>query len=94
MIVDCDGHVSARAALWAYKSLILSHRDSHAPGPSVRCRDDGTIAAPNAKEIELKIHFGAMSRAGLAAAVGPIARRASAIGPTGDLRRERQARSI
>ena len=29
MIIDCHGHVSPPAELWAYKASILSHRGEH-----------------------------------------------------------------
>ncbi len=64
MIIDCHGHVSAPPALWAYKSLLLSHRGSHGRGPGVRYSDDDITAALNAKEIGPKSHFGAMSEYG------------------------------
>ena len=32
MIIDCHGHVSAPAQLWAYKAALLSHRGSHGRG--------------------------------------------------------------
>ena len=39
MIIDCHGHVSAPAELWAYKALILSHRGYHGRG-RVNVSDD------------------------------------------------------
>jgi OH-DDVA meta-cleavage compound hydrolase len=44
MIIDCHGHVSAPAELWAYKASVLSHRGSHGRG-GVRVSDDGIRAA-------------------------------------------------
>lgn len=40
MIIDCHAHVSAPAELWAYKSLILSHRGGHGRGEAVVSDDE------------------------------------------------------
>ncbi|WP_428149789.1 amidohydrolase family protein [Brevundimonas sp.] len=50
MIIDCHGHVSAPAELWAYKANILSHRGSHGRG-GVRVSDDQIRAAANKVEM-------------------------------------------
>lgn len=49
MIIDCHGHVSAPAELWAYKALLLAHRGSHGRG-GVRVTDEELIAAAHHKE--------------------------------------------
>ena len=51
MIIDCHGHVSAPAALWAYKSLILSHRGSHGRGAGLSDKDRQAIFSENAKRV-------------------------------------------
>jgi OH-DDVA meta-cleavage compound hydrolase len=49
MIIDCHGHVSAPAELWAYKATLLAHRGSHGrAGP--RISDEALIAAAHKKE--------------------------------------------
>ena len=45
MIIDCHGHVSAPAELWAYKANVLSHRGSHGRGKVVVSDDDIRRAA-------------------------------------------------
>ncbi len=50
MIIDCHGHVSAPAELWAYKASVLSHRGSHGRG-GVRVSDDDIRHAVNKKEM-------------------------------------------
>lgn len=49
MIIDCHGHVSAPAELWAYKATLLAHRGSHGRG-SVKVSDEELIAAANKAE--------------------------------------------
>ena len=39
MIIDCHGHVSAPAELWAYKASVISHRGAHGRG-KVEVSDD------------------------------------------------------
>ena len=39
MIIDCHGHVSAPAELWAYKASVMSHRGAHGKG-KVEVSDD------------------------------------------------------
>lgn len=56
MIIDCHGHVSAPAELWAYKANILSHRGSHGRG-GVRVSDEQIIAAAWKKEAFPKGHI-------------------------------------
>ena len=74
MIIDCHGHVSAPAQLWAYKAVLLASRGSHGRG-GVKVTDDEMRAALNAAEIGPKGHLGALARsrhrraADLAAAV-------------------------
>ncbi len=60
MIIDCHGHVSAPAQLWAYKASLLSHRGSHGRG-AVKLSDDDIRAALNAAEIGPKGHLAALS---------------------------------
>ena len=50
MIIDCHGHVSAPAQLWAYKAVLLASRGSHGRG-GVKVTDDEMRAALNAAEI-------------------------------------------
>ncbi len=49
MIIDCHGHVSAPAELWAYKATLLAHRGSHGRG-GVKISDAELIAAANKAE--------------------------------------------
>src|SRR5690606_23398826 len=63
LIVDCHGHVSAPAALWVYKSLLLSHRGEHGKKmPPVS--DEELIEALHRKEIGPCGHLEALDRAG------------------------------
>lgn len=50
MIIDCHGHVSAPAELWAYKASVLSHRGSHGRG-GVQVSDDDIRRAANKIEM-------------------------------------------
>ena len=50
MIIDCHGHVSAPAELWAYKAALLSHRGAHGRG-KVELSDDEIRRAANKKEM-------------------------------------------
>ena len=50
MIIDCHGHVSAPAELWAYKATILAHRGAHGKG-GVNVSDEQVRAAANKKEM-------------------------------------------
>lgn len=50
MIIDCHGHVSAPAELWAYKAGILAHRGAHGKG-EVRVSDEEVRKAANKKEM-------------------------------------------
>jgi len=59
MIIDCHGHVSAPAQLWAYKASLLSHRGSHGRG-QITVSDDEVRAALNAAEIGPKGHLQAL----------------------------------
>lgn len=50
MIIDCHGHVSPPAELWAYKASILSHRGAHGRRmPEIS--DEAIIAAHHKKEM-------------------------------------------
>lgn len=59
MIIDCHGHVSAPAQLWAYKASLLSHRGSHGRG-GVKLSDDDIRAALQAGEIHPRGHLQAL----------------------------------
>ena len=50
MIIDCHGHVSAPAELWAYKASLLSHRGAHGRG-RVNVSDEDIRRAANKKEM-------------------------------------------
>ena len=63
MIIDCHGHVSAPAELWAYKASILSHRGAHGRG-KVIVTDDEIRAAANKKEMAPVGHLDMLKRAG------------------------------
>lgn len=63
MIIDCHGHVSAPAELWAYKSLVLSHRGSHGRG-GVNVSDDELRIAANKKEMAPCGHLDMLNRHG------------------------------
>ncbi len=63
MIIDCHGHVSAPAELWAYKASLLSHRGSHGRG-MVKVTDDEIRRAVNKAEIGPKGHLDALKAYG------------------------------
>jgi OH-DDVA meta-cleavage compound hydrolase len=63
VIIDCHGHVSAPAQLWAYKATLLASRGSHGRG-SVKVSDDEIRAALNAAEIGPKGHLDALHHHG------------------------------
>ncbi len=63
MIIDCHGHVSAPAELWAYKALILSHRGLHGKG-KVNVSDDEIRAAANKKEMAPVGHLDMLKKLG------------------------------
>lgn len=63
MIIDCHGHVSAPAELWAYKANIISHRGSHGRGKVV-VSDEELLAAMNQKEMAPVGHLDMLERAG------------------------------
>lgn len=63
MIIDCHGHVSAPAQLWAYKALVLSHRGSHGRG-GVKVSDDEIRAAANSREMAPCGHLEMLARHG------------------------------
>src|ERR1700687_5155379 len=50
VIIDCHGHVSAPAQLWAYKAGLLASRGSHGGG-GVKVSDDEMRAGLDASEI-------------------------------------------
>jgi OH-DDVA meta-cleavage compound hydrolase len=63
MIIDCHGHMSAPAALWVYKSLLLSHRGEHGKKmPPVS--DQELIDAMHKREIGPCGHIEALDNAG------------------------------
>src|SRR5438093_3352098 len=63
MIIDCHGHVSAPAQLWAYKAGLLAARGSHGRG-GVTASDDELRAALNAAEIGPRSHLDALASHG------------------------------
>jgi OH-DDVA meta-cleavage compound hydrolase len=63
VIIDCHGHVSAPAQLWAYKAGLLASRGSHGRG-GVKVSDDEIRAALNAAEIGPRSHLDAMHHHG------------------------------
>ena len=63
MIIDCHGHVSAPAELWAYKALVLSHRGFHGKG-SVRVSDDELRTAANRREMAPVGHIDMLKKNG------------------------------
>ena len=63
MIIDCHGHVSAPAQLWAYKATLLAARGSHGRG-AVKVSDDEMRIALNHSEIGPKGHLDALKHNG------------------------------
>jgi len=63
VIIDCHGHVSAPAQLWAYKAGLLASRGSHGRG-GVKVTDDEMRSALNAAEIGPKSHLDALTHHG------------------------------
>ena len=63
MIIDCHGHVSAPAELWAYKANVLSHRGSHGRG-KVNVSDDDLRKAANKKEMAPVGHLDMLKKHG------------------------------
>ena len=63
MIIDCHGHVSAPAQLWAYKAVLLASRGSHGRG-GVKVSDDEIRIALNHSEIGPKGHLDALQAHG------------------------------
>ena len=63
MIIDCHGHVSAPAQLWAYKATLLAARGSHGRG-AVKVSDDEMRIALNHSEIGPKGHLDALKHHG------------------------------
>ena len=64
MIIDCHGHVSAPAELWAYKASVLSHRGAHGKG-KVEVSDDDIRRAVNKKEMAPKGHLDMLKTVGV-----------------------------
>jgi predicted TIM-barrel fold metal-dependent hydrolase len=63
VIIDCHGHVSAPAQLWAYKATLLAARGSHGRG-AVKVSDDEMRIALNHSEIGPKGHLDALKHNG------------------------------
>ena len=63
MIIDCHGHVSAPAELWAYKATILAHRGAHGKG-AVNVTDEQVRAAANKKEMGPVGHLDCLKKNG------------------------------
>lgn len=63
MIIDCHGHVSAPAELWAYKASLLSHRGSHGRG-GVKVSDDDIRRAVNKVEMAPHGHMDMLDKHG------------------------------
>ena len=63
MIIDCHGHVSAPAELFAYKASIMSHRGAHGRG-AVNVSDDEIRAAANKVEMAPVGHLDMLKRNG------------------------------
>jgi 4-oxalmesaconate hydratase/OH-DDVA meta-cleavage compound hydrolase len=63
LIIDCHGHVSAPAQLWAYKANVLAHRGAHGRG-AVRVTDDEIRAAVYKKEMAPCGHMEMLERHG------------------------------
>jgi predicted TIM-barrel fold metal-dependent hydrolase len=63
VIIDCHGHVSAPAQLWAYKATLLAARGSHGRG-AVKISDDEMRIALNHSEIGPKGHLDALKHHG------------------------------
>src|SRR5262249_25130222 len=63
MIIDCHGHVSAPAELWAYKASLLSHRGFHGRG-RINVSDDDLRRAANKKEMAPVGHMDMLERNG------------------------------
>ena len=61
MVIDCHGHVSAPAELWAYKASVLSHRGAHGRG-KVEVTDDEIRRAANKKEMAPVGHLDMLKR--------------------------------
>jgi 4-oxalmesaconate hydratase/OH-DDVA meta-cleavage compound hydrolase len=64
MIIDCHGHVSAPAELWAYKASVMSHRGAHGKG-KVEVSDDDIRRAVNRKEMAPKGHLDMLKTVGV-----------------------------
>lgn len=63
MIIDCHGHVSAPAELYAYKAGLLSHRGAHGRG-AVRVSDEELIAALHKPQIAKCGHLDVLDQHG------------------------------
>jgi OH-DDVA meta-cleavage compound hydrolase len=63
LIIDCHGHVSAPAQLWAYKATLLASRGSHGRG-GVKVTDEEMRNALAATEIGPRGHLDALHHHG------------------------------
>jgi OH-DDVA meta-cleavage compound hydrolase len=63
MIIDCHGHISAPAELWAYKASLISHRGAHGRG-RIAISDEELVAAANKKEMAPVGHLDMLKRNG------------------------------
>jgi OH-DDVA meta-cleavage compound hydrolase len=62
-VIDCHGHVSAPAELWAYKATLLAHRGSHGRG-GVKVTDEQLIASAHKVEMAPCGHIEMLERNG------------------------------
>jgi predicted TIM-barrel fold metal-dependent hydrolase len=63
MVIDCHGHVSAPAELWAYKATLLAARGSHGRG-KVDVTDDDIREAANKKQMGAAGHLDLLKKVG------------------------------
>jgi OH-DDVA meta-cleavage compound hydrolase len=63
MIIDCHGHVSAPAELWAYKAGLLAARGSHGRG-KVEVTDEEIRIAANKKQMGAAGHLDLLKKVG------------------------------
>ena len=63
MIIDCHGHISAPAELWAYKANLIAHRGAHGRG-RISISDAEILAAANKKEMAPLGHLDMLKRNG------------------------------
>jgi len=64
VIIDCHGHVSAPAELWAYKANLLSHRGEHGRRMA-EVTDEEILYYANKKEMAPCGHLDMMDQAGI-----------------------------